>query len=49
MFDQRREQPVLLAPGDRLQFRRISRPEYDAIAAQVEAGTLDWATLEVKA
>jgi KipI family sensor histidine kinase inhibitor len=49
MFDQRREQPVLLAPGDRLQFRRIGRPEYDATAAQVEAGTLDWSTLEVKA
>jgi KipI family sensor histidine kinase inhibitor len=49
MFDQRREQPVLLAPGDRLQFRRISRTEYDAIAAKVEAGTLDWSTLEVNA
>jgi KipI family sensor histidine kinase inhibitor len=49
MFDQRREQPVLLAPGDRLQFRRVSRSEYDAIAAQVDAGTLDWAALEVKA
>ncbi len=49
MFDQRREQPVLLAPGDRLQFRRIERSEYDAIAAQVEAGMLDWSTLEVKA
>jgi KipI family sensor histidine kinase inhibitor len=49
MFDQRREQPVLLAPGDRLQFRRISRTEYDAITAQVDAGTLDWATLELTA
>lgn len=49
MFDQRRKQPVLLAPGDRLRFRRIDRAEYDTIAAQVEAGTLDWATLEVKA
>jgi KipI family sensor histidine kinase inhibitor len=47
MFDQRRAQPVLLAPGDRLRFRRIGRAEYDAIAAQAEAGTLDWAALEV--
>lgn len=49
MFDQRRPQPVLLAPGDTLRFRRVSRAEYDTIAAQVEAGTLDWASLEVKA
>ncbi|HJQ56766.1 MAG TPA: 5-oxoprolinase subunit PxpB [Vineibacter sp.] len=49
MFDQRREQPVLLAPGDVLRFRRVSRAEYDAIAARAEAGTFDWATLEVRA
>jgi KipI family sensor histidine kinase inhibitor len=48
MFDQRREQPVLLAPGDRLRFRRISRAEYDAIAAAVDDGTFDWAALEVR-
>src|SRR6202012_1016688 len=45
MFDQRREQPVFLAPGDDLTFERIDRPTYDSIARQVEAGTLDWATL----
>ncbi|HEX2885894.1 5-oxoprolinase subunit PxpB [Vineibacter terrae] len=48
MFDQRRAQPVLLAPGDAVRFRRVSRAEYDAIAAQVDDGTLDWSTLEVR-
>ena len=45
MFDQRREQPVFLAPGDSLTFERIDRATYDAIARKVEAGTLDWAEL----
>ena len=45
MFDQRREQPVFLAPGDSLFFQRIDRKAFDRIARQVEAGTLDWSTL----
>ena len=45
MFDQRREQPVFLAPGDSLTFQRIDRKSYDRIASQVEAGTLDWSSL----
>jgi KipI family sensor histidine kinase inhibitor len=45
MFDQRREQPVFLAPGDSLTFQRIDRRTYDRIAREVEAGTLDWSTL----
>lgn len=45
MFDQRRAQPVLCAPGDSLIFQRIDRRAYDRIARQVEAGTLDWSTL----
>jgi KipI family sensor histidine kinase inhibitor len=45
MFDQRREQPVFLAPGDSLTFERIDRAEFDAISQKVEAGTLDWAEL----
>ncbi len=45
MFDQRREQPVFLAPGDHLSFERIDRATFDRIAAEVEAGTLDWSTL----
>ncbi len=45
MFDQRREQPVFLAPGDQLFFQRIDRKAFDRIAGQVEAGTLDWSTL----
>ncbi len=45
MFDQRREQPVFLAPGDSLRFQRVDRATYDRISAQVEAGTLDWSTL----
>jgi KipI family sensor histidine kinase inhibitor len=45
MFDKRREQPVFLAPGDSLTFERIDRAQFDAIAAKVEAGTLDWSEL----
>ena len=45
MFDQRREQPVFLAPGDSLAFQRIDRKSYDRIAREVEAGTFDWAKL----
>src|SRR5438477_1052259 len=45
MFDQRREQPVFLAPGDRLSFQRIDRKTFDRIAREVEAGTLDWTSL----
>ena len=42
MFDQRREQPVFLAPGDQLTFQRIDRRSYDSIAREVEAGRFDW-------
>ncbi len=45
MFDQRREQPVFLAPGDQLTFERIDRKTYDRIAREVEAGTLDWSRM----
>ena len=45
MFDQRREQPVFLAPGDSLSFQRIDRKTYDRISREVEAGTFDWAKL----
>lgn len=45
MFDQRREQPVFLAPGDSLTFQRIDRKTFDRISRDVEAGTLDWSTL----
>lgn len=45
LFDKRRPQPVFLAPGDRLTMERIDRSTYDAMAAQAEAGTLDWAAL----
>jgi KipI family sensor histidine kinase inhibitor len=45
MFDQRREQPVFLVPGDSLSFQRIDRKTYDRVAREVEVGTFDWATL----
>ena len=45
MFDQRRPQPVFLAPGDSLRFKRIDRKTFNRIAAEVEAGTLDWSIL----
>lgn len=48
MFDQRRAEPVFLAPGDSLTFRRIDRKTFDRIAGEVEAGTLDWSTLVTK-
>ena len=45
MFDQRRDQPVFLAPGDRVSFLRIDRTAFDNMTAAVQAGTFDWATL----
>jgi KipI family sensor histidine kinase inhibitor len=45
MFDQRRDQPVFLAPGDSLTFQRIDRKAFDRIAREVEAGRFDWKTL----
>jgi len=45
MFDQRKEQPVLLAPGDSIAFRRIDRKTFDKMAHEADAGTLDWSKL----
>jgi KipI family sensor histidine kinase inhibitor len=45
MFDQRREQPVFLSPGDSLSFERVDRKTYDRISREVEAGTFDWSRL----
>jgi KipI family sensor histidine kinase inhibitor len=42
MFDQRKEQPVFLAPGDSVTFQRIDRKTFDRMAQEAEAGTLDW-------
>lgn len=41
MFDPRRPEPSLLGPADRVRFRRIARAEFDALAAEQQAGTLD--------
>jgi KipI family sensor histidine kinase inhibitor len=41
MFDQRRAEPSLLGPADRVRFRRVARPEYDALSARQREGTLD--------
>lgn len=41
MFDPRRAEPSLLAPADRVRFRRIARGEFDALVAEQQAGTLD--------
>ena len=49
MFDQRRELPVFLAPGDSLTFELIDRKAFDRIAREVDAGTFDWAKLVKKA
>jgi KipI family sensor histidine kinase inhibitor len=45
MFDQRLDQPVFLAPGDRVSFRRIDRATFDRMNCAVEAGTFDRTTL----
>ena len=45
MFDQRREQPVFLAPGDQVSFQRIDRTKFDRLNSAVEAGTFDATTL----
>lgn len=45
MFDRRHEQPVLLAPGDRVSFQRIDRTAFDRIDRAVESGTFDRAML----
>jgi KipI family sensor histidine kinase inhibitor len=45
MFDQRRQQPVFLAPGDRVSFRRIDRTTFDRMNRAVEAGTFNTTTL----
>jgi allophanate hydrolase subunit 1 len=42
MFDQRRDLPVFLAPGDSVTFQRIDRKTFDRMAGEVERGTLDW-------
>ncbi len=39
-FDLRRDQPFLLAPGDRLRFHAIDRDRFDALSARAEAGQL---------
>ena len=48
LFDLRRPAPILWAAGDEAQFFAIERASYDAIAAQVAAGSFDHAALEVK-
>ena len=47
LFDLRRPQPILWAAGDEVVFARIDRGQFDAIAAQVAAGTFDHAKLDV--
>lgn len=39
LYDPDAAEPVLLRPGDRVRFRAIGRPEYDAIATAVAART----------
>ena len=40
-WDQRREEPVLLRPGDKIRFEPMSLAEYERLKAKVEAGPLD--------
>lgn len=41
MFDQRRAEPSLLGPADRVRFRRIARSEFDTLSGRQREGTLD--------
>jgi KipI family sensor histidine kinase inhibitor len=45
MFDQRKERPVFLAPGDSVSFQRIDRKTFDRMARDAEQGTLDWSKM----
>jgi KipI family sensor histidine kinase inhibitor len=45
LFDRRRDDAVMFAPGDQVRFVRISRPEFDTLDAAAIDGTLDLATL----
>lgn len=48
MFDTRRPDPSLLAPGDTVYFRRTGRGDYDALAAEQAAGPLDVAQFQLE-
>ena len=48
LFDLRRGAPVLLAPGDRVRFRPVSRAEHDALEAAAAAGRLEIAPAEAR-
>lgn len=42
-FDLRRDDPFLIAPGDRIRFSPVAAAEFDALAARAEAGdTVAW-------
>ncbi|MCB6179423.1 5-oxoprolinase subunit PxpB [Rhodobacter sp. Har01] len=45
LFDIRRPVPALLAPGDTVQFRPVTRATAEALRHRAEAGTLDLAAL----
>lgn len=45
LFDLKRPEPVLLAPGDRVRFRPVSRAEHDELEDAAAAGRMDDASL----
>lgn len=47
LFDAARDEPILLAAGDEVTFRSVSRDDYAAMLAQVEAGRFDYDALKV--
>jgi len=47
LFDAERSAPILYGAGDEVRFQRITRADYDALAAKVAAGGFDHATLEL--
>lgn len=48
LFDAARAEPILLAAGDEVTFRAITKDDYAAMLAQVEAGSFNYAALKVK-
>jgi KipI family sensor histidine kinase inhibitor len=47
LWDLRRTQPVLLAPGDRVAFEPISLREHEALLSRTAAGEMHWQPEEV--
>lgn len=48
LFDRDRPEPILYGAGDEVEFRAISRAEFEALAADIARGAFDPVALEVR-